>query len=283
MPDGQLADTLARSLPCVGCGYNLKTLAVSGRCPECGLGVELTISLGGELVATRPAYARRLAWASGMLLGARVAAFAATMSVVANRGSDTIDYAACVVASLLCLVGTWLLTAREHPHLPPRRPAATLMIRAVSTVAAILLVPGLVLKALGASGLVPWLPEWSIGWACNAALFLYLFYPALEMRVMVDLSRRVSDRGLGPRALAAGIAATVSGLTLGARMAARPYGFRPHALAYQGTISAVILCILLTAWLWTAWNCLVACQIFANARRQAAARWNARSSIAGPT
>lgn len=37
------AATIPEDLACVSCGYNLRTLAVGGRCPECGLAVGVTI------------------------------------------------------------------------------------------------------------------------------------------------------------------------------------------------------------------------------------------------
>lgn len=37
------AATIPEDLPCVGCGYNLRTLAIDGLCPECGLAVGVTV------------------------------------------------------------------------------------------------------------------------------------------------------------------------------------------------------------------------------------------------
>ena len=34
---------ISRDLKCVGCGYNLRTMRVAGRCSECGLAVERSL------------------------------------------------------------------------------------------------------------------------------------------------------------------------------------------------------------------------------------------------
>ncbi len=56
---------LRRDVACSACGYNLRGLAVQGRCPECGQ--EVSVSLAEYVVpdagavALDPAYRRRMA------------------------------------------------------------------------------------------------------------------------------------------------------------------------------------------------------------------------------
>jgi len=48
-PDAELEEEthVTSDIPCVGCGYNLRTLATQGSCPECGKPVQTSISLAG--------------------------------------------------------------------------------------------------------------------------------------------------------------------------------------------------------------------------------------------
>ena len=264
--------TIDCSLPCVCCGYNLRTLPSAGRCPECGSAVELTLSLGGELAKTRPAYVRRLAGASGMLLLVRVAVFMALLLPLLGCDPEPGIFVAFILVSLLWISGTWLLTTREHPHVPLRLAKTARTMRIMTLLASAIFIPAMAC-ALG------WVPSWLdrrlIGYGLSAAVMLYVIYPALEMRIMTDLSRRVSDKSLGQRALVSGTAAAVSGSLLYLIQIlislTNPYE-TPQWLGY--TIGA-LFCILLVSWLWTAWNCLLACRIFLQAVPLAAARWQA--------
>lgn len=65
-----------RDMSCVRCGYNLRMLQQTGRCPECGTPVALTLELGFELGKSRPAYVRRLSRACWLLFVARSLPFA---------------------------------------------------------------------------------------------------------------------------------------------------------------------------------------------------------------
>ena len=62
------------SIPCVRCGYDLKTLHVHRRCPECGLMVDWSLA---RHAAGRATPMRRLAVAAGVT----VASFVALASV----------------------------------------------------------------------------------------------------------------------------------------------------------------------------------------------------------
>ena len=60
-------ERIDRDLPCARCGYNLRSLAISGRCPECGKPVRWTID-GNWLRYGDPAHLTRLHRAIGLAL-----------------------------------------------------------------------------------------------------------------------------------------------------------------------------------------------------------------------
>jgi len=59
-----LPDTVATDVPCLNCSYNLRTLSLAGKCPECGQPV--SISFRGDLLIYAP---KR--WLTTVTLGCR--------------------------------------------------------------------------------------------------------------------------------------------------------------------------------------------------------------------
>ena len=278
------AGTVDRSLPCIHCGYNLYTLATAGRCPECGMPVEMTVTLGGELQRTRPAYARRMALASRMLLYARVAAFTgAFLTLVQGYVPPTLIIIYCyIAASLACLAGSWLLTSREHPRLPPEHPWLVRLIRATTLLALLGFLPWMLIGALphaGISGrLINWLYQHTTATEvmANLAMVLYGAYPAMEMRIMVSLARRVADDRLGKRAVLAGLGATIAAayMALMGFVVSRLPGLDHPIIEIPLTIlTMTAFCALLACWLLTAWNCWLASRAFSKAATAAEGRW----------
>jgi uncharacterized protein YacL len=109
-----------------------------------------------------------------------------------------------------------------------------------------------------------------------AASILYLLYPALEMHIMVRLSRRLADTALRQRALVTGIATTTAGLVVALIVLTMTWFPRLQESAWSQPLAytcAAMICVLLLGWLWTAWNCLLAARLFAKASHHAASRW----------
>jgi hypothetical protein len=75
-----LPGTIIADLPCLRCGYDLRTLAADARCPECNYEVFLTLHGGLPIIDTR---ARRLALAAACL--ALAVAMATFTCLVRNR------------------------------------------------------------------------------------------------------------------------------------------------------------------------------------------------------
>lgn len=73
MESGEDAAHVCADIPCLGCGYNLKTLAVSSKCPECGRCVGESLSpVGQKLIRSLVASARALAWLPIVLVAVAV-------------------------------------------------------------------------------------------------------------------------------------------------------------------------------------------------------------------
>ena len=298
-----------RDLPCIRCGYNLRTLASDRRCPECAMPVGLTTSLGGPFTQTRPAYVRRLARGCWLLLAARCAIFTGflwqSVNVTSDNVANTLVLCACAaLASLLCFIGTWFFTIREHPKLPPEMPRTTLGMRILSFAGVVLLAPWVVYEFMDAWSRIyrtasVWPSRYShlLPVMCWLAVVLYCLYPLLEMRLMVRLSRRLANAALGHRMLVTGIGATVSSIMAiigfalivaewqeSPTLAFRPVNRVIILMNYYRDPSAPVghaagLCfgfaiaLVLLFWTWAAFNCSIAARSFSRAAREATWRW----------
>jgi len=63
-------DTLQAEVPCAGCQYNLRGLALEGACPECGRPVRETVPSSGDVIAVyalNPEQAKKMSQRSGQL------------------------------------------------------------------------------------------------------------------------------------------------------------------------------------------------------------------------
>ena len=112
-----------RDLPCGRCGYNLRTLAATGKCPECGTAVARTIR-GDVLAAANPR------WRGGLRVGLTLLAAGlgswVALQVVAGQGYESIRVTRLMIAATLVLgaLGVWLVSEPEPDALHPERPWA---------------------------------------------------------------------------------------------------------------------------------------------------------------
>jgi hypothetical protein len=127
---------VAGDVACVGCGYNLRTLAVDARCPECGQAVAESLCRDG-LEFGPPAWVRGLAGGAGLLLCAAVCVVvllaAAGLALLAEDSLAPADVGvlltvfagvAGILGGLALLAGTLIITGR-NPRLRRRPEGAT--------------------------------------------------------------------------------------------------------------------------------------------------------------
>ncbi len=116
------AGRIRLDLPCRGCGYNLRLLAATGRCPECG--APIGASCYGDLLRyCAPVYVRRLARGCRWICVAITAVLVAWLSsFLAAFSRSLMEYLIAVItgvmalAGVLVLAGVWQITSAE-PHI----------------------------------------------------------------------------------------------------------------------------------------------------------------------
>ena len=131
LPDTPAADKtateqVATDQPCLSCGYNLRTLAVSGVCPECGLAVSETLEhalahADLDWLKTVKEGTNALAWTSVFVLVLVLVALGLSLVPAAGAASMLIPVLSAQAGFCMYATGTSDLTARE-----PRAPSGPL-------------------------------------------------------------------------------------------------------------------------------------------------------------
>ena len=108
---------VAESVNCVRCGYDLRGLPVSGRCPECGTIVERSL-LGDKLLYSSPEYLATLQRGLSFILNAiLVMVINVVLGIVAGAMSMTALMQATsligIGVSLALVVGWWLFSEED--------------------------------------------------------------------------------------------------------------------------------------------------------------------------
>ncbi len=105
-------DEIARDVPCLQCGYNLRGLTSFHTCPECGLTVARSLR-GDRLCFADPRWVRRLArgagWCAWGGIISTLAAFFRHDVLVGFSGSLAL------IGDMVALRGIWLLTTDPQP------------------------------------------------------------------------------------------------------------------------------------------------------------------------
>jgi hypothetical protein len=188
---------------CRRCGYNLRVLATSALCPECGTAV--AVSLQGDLLRfSDPTWLDSLQRGVNLILvgiaGTLVvigAAIAMTLSRVSPRLIREISPLASLVPGLLMFGGTWLLTAADPSGVGEDQYGTA---RRVIRVALLI---GLCEQVLRLGNLVVPLTFgtvilFQIAWLI--ASFARLVVQAAELQYLSKLARRIPDDKLSKRA-----------------------------------------------------------------------------------
>jgi hypothetical protein len=117
------AGRIAQDVPCIHCGYNLRSLLADQACPECNQAVGE--SLRGDLLQFgNPAWLRRLAGGMGWLIvgsilflltrGAHyLLAWLGSRGAIPITGTPWPFHAGWVIAQAATLIGVWKATSRE--------------------------------------------------------------------------------------------------------------------------------------------------------------------------
>ncbi len=130
------SDPIARSKPCLRCGYSLRNLLDSKNCPECNLPIWLSLSGSNALDMSNPLWLRRLARGAIVMSIAQVPAVAALVTAYKTR--DESDPNLTLFIALYFLIfhtGLFLLLSNERRY-PDNSPVLRNFGRGISVIAA---------------------------------------------------------------------------------------------------------------------------------------------------
>lgn len=212
-------------LPCIHCGYNLRTLHSTAVCPECGSPVTDTLIPSTELAKSRPAWLRRLTAGSAMLFLSRVFLAATYAAVFQRNGGFVQEYGPalwCASATIaMYLAGIILLTVNEHPHSVNRKNALGLRKLALASVTC--LGAGICYQAartLAAPRVFGLMGSMSVEWywpsliLLLAGWLLYCWCVVDESHYYAKLAVRLPNRFAAKILIIGGAGAAASGLLL---------------------------------------------------------------------
>jgi hypothetical protein len=212
---------IATDLPCVHCGYNLRTQPRGGRCTECGLPIVDTLNLNAELARSRPGWLKWLSAGNAMLLMVRVV----LLVLYAQLAAHNIDLmpGTAVVAATLYLAGILALTRPENPFLKTREHSLVRWQRGLAI--AMVLCCALAFahqqylgrNGRGLSGLFYWAGGRFHAATLELSLCAWLMFSiciALEYRFLARLAGRLLDKFMTEHCRIAGIGAAAGGIAV---------------------------------------------------------------------
>lgn len=275
---------LEHDLPCVHCAYNLRSLQSTAKCPECGLPVNDTLALSTELAKSRPGWLRCLATGNILMLLARLILLGIYISIFSMHYTRYNWSTAALLAigmSVTYLAATFLLTRREHPHLPSPDHKRVFIQRNLAT-ASLICITGAagyqdylfnIRRGLGFMGLTRM--NWDISTQTLLILgwLLYCVCVVLEYRYLAKLAGRLLDNFMTEKCRIAGIGAAVSSVLV---IGVMPIIVDWFAIPQNQLLFALILGVIVLWILFLVWTGFmnVYCAIrFTQQSKFAAARW----------
>ena len=121
----------APAVACISCGYDLRGIDPAGRCPECGLPLHWTLRAPRTLAEYPASWVTRMSRATRVLAIAYTGLFVFILLGLAGvlPQIDPMPSVAFLLASILQLIGMWMLAAHSGHHVEPRSPAVRWMLR----------------------------------------------------------------------------------------------------------------------------------------------------------
>lgn len=246
----------AATVQCARCGYDLRGLEVSSRCPECGLEIRHSLEAGGEIHRSRPAWIRSLSVATLLLL----VLFAGTI-VLGMGGFDWMlyrpaGYGVALAFGITFAVSAWLLTRPENPQIPQYRLRSVRLVLRGSSLA----VPPAAVLFLYFLRRQP--AHWEYGFALLCVILASAAFPLFEVLRELAIRTHGGTLARGCKVVGWGLAITALGW---ASLGLIPGLIRSHG----GVLTFVVFVLLLSSALLGLWAAVILAAI-ATALRNAA-------------
>ena len=259
------APTLQADVPCVHCGYDLRTHAPDALCPECGAPV--AHSLRGDLLsAADPLWLARVCRGHGCLMLGGLLPFLYWIAVMIAEGGAAAGLvgagfaaawfdqgltATLLAGTVLVLVGTLGITTPDPRLALTEQPRALRRVTRATAAAAVVLV--VVRAGISLLAAAPWQRQ-VLG---LAAIFVCLAAIGAASWYLAYLAGRMPDRALARKTRAVVMATTLFAVPLMARVVAELYLFQgqtlPGWLDSLGNVS-VLGALIALVWLLTVWS-----------------------------
>lgn len=178
-PSILLPVSLDHNLPCLRCGYNLRTLSPDARCPECS--TPIAASLNPALLRyDDPAWTSILALACGLILICGCIELIYIIYSLFTIESESLANAFVFVEPTHAFINplSWLAVfLLGHPHPRPQTPPRRFSIRRVMRIAALIAMISAIVADSGVPDFSQVLPDWLFEFPIDHAIELFATIP----------------------------------------------------------------------------------------------------------
>ena len=252
--------------------YDLRSQPADGLCPECGLSVEQTKSVGTHLQRGRPAWLNRLSLGTWMLLLAPIAAIIAVplfALITVRTDLAWLTPFAPFSAALVYVSAIVLLTSREH-RFEHQLEGNSLRVALRLSGFGALIIAGCVAGLIFENGNAPW------DYIAGGSFLLLIPIYVLAFVYLRTLARRIGHASLAEHCVIVSVGISVS-IILPMLIPIFAFYFNPANTLWPILIMLVTICLFA---LWSAYLLLRFAIVFHKSARIARRNWFAADAAA---
>ncbi len=191
---------------CIRCGYELRGLDHEGACPECGLGIAVTLAAGTHLQMGRPEWLGRVrsgVWLLVILIPAVIGGMALEGILLDEYRRPDLCWIGPFVLAALHIAAVLLMTSREH-RFEKQMKGNSLRVALRASSLGSLVIAGCISMAIYNDGKDPW------PWVAGFSFLLWVPTYAMSCLYLRTLARRIGNASLAEHCIIVAVGVSIS-------------------------------------------------------------------------